>query len=174
MCEPTTIVMVTMAVVSAATAVYQANQSKHAVEDQLKEQKRQTDQAASTQVEDRVKMAWETRAAARAAAAEPGVMGNSADAVLGDVAFQADRDVSRIEKNRENGLSEAGAQAKSRYAEINGQLVSSVAESAASAYGALSTYKSDNVDLSKENRTNTSLAVGSDIAAYKRELRKGR
>jgi hypothetical protein len=128
-----------MAVVAAGTAVYQANQNKHAVEAQLKEQQKQVDQQASAQMEDRIKAAREARAAARAAAAESGVAGNTADAILSDLQFQASRDVSRIEKNRQNGFNEAGVQANSRYAEINGQLASALAQSAstaASSYGA--------------------------------------
>lgn len=129
MCEPTTIT-VAIAAVSAATAVYTANQNKHAVEDQLKEQQKQTNQAASAQMEDRVKAAREARAAARAAAAESGVAGNSVDAQLNDIVFQASRNVSRIEKNRENGVTEAGIGASARIGEINGQLAASVIESA--------------------------------------------
>lgn len=172
MCEPTTIAMVTMAVVSAATAVYSANQSKHAVEDQLKEQQKQTDQAASAQMEDRVKAAREARAAARAAAAESGVMGNSVDAQLNDITFQAGRDVSRIEKNRENGVNAAGVEASSRIAEINGQLTSSLAQSASTTFKTLGSYQSSSVDLSKENQINARIALSRDIAGYGDDLRK--
>jgi LPS O-antigen subunit length determinant protein (WzzB/FepE family) len=129
-----------MAVVAAGTAAYQANQNKHAVEAQLKEQQKQTDQAASAQMDDRIKQAREARAAARAAAAESGAMGNSVDAQLNDITFQASRDVSRIEKNRENGFNEAGVEANARYGEINGQLASAVAQSASSAGSAYTSY----------------------------------
>jgi len=142
MCEPATITMVAVAAVGALTAAYTANQNKHAVEDQLKEQQKQTDQAASAQMEDRVKAAREARAAARAAAAESGVSGNTADAQLNDIVFQASRDVSRIEKNRENGFNEAGVGAAARIGEINGQLTAAVVQSGGTAANATASYYS--------------------------------
>lgn len=165
--------MAAMAAVSAATAMYSANQSKHAVEAQLKEQQRQTNESASAQMEDRVKAAREARAAARAAAAESGVVGNSADAQLNDIRFQAGRDVSRIEKNRVNGITQASAEAAGRFAEINGQLTASLVKSAGSAWEGMTAYSSNAVDLSKENRSNTRAAISRDIAAYKADFRKG-
>jgi len=129
MCAPLAIPLA-LAAVSVGVGLFQANQNKHAVEAQLKEQQRQTNEQASAQTEDRIKAAREARAAARAAAAESGVAGNSSDAVLTDIQFQASRDVSRIEKNRENGFTEAGMQANTRFAEINGQLAASIAQSA--------------------------------------------
>ena len=129
MCGPVAIPLA-LAVVSAGVGLYQANQNKHAVEAQLKQQQKQVDQNASAQMEDRIKAAREARASARAAAAESGVSGNSADAVLSDIQFQASRDVSRIEKNRENGIDAAGEQASARYSEINGQLAASLVQSA--------------------------------------------
>lgn len=142
MCEPATITMVAVAVIGAATAAYTANQNKHAVEDQLKEQQKQTDQVASAQMEDRVKAAREARAAARAAAAESGVSGNTADAQLNDIVFQASRDVSRIEKNRENGFNEAGVGAAARIGEINGQLTASAVQGGSTAANATASYYS--------------------------------
>lgn len=134
--------MVAVAAVGAITAAYTANQNKHAVEDQLKEQQKQTNQAASAQMEDRVKAAREARAAARAAAAESGVAGNSADAQLNDIVFQASRDVSRIEKNRENGYNEAGIGASARIGEINGQLTASAVQSAGTIANSTASYYS--------------------------------
>ncbi|WP_266156777.1 virion core protein, T7 gp14 family [Dyella silvatica] len=127
-------VPIIMAVVAAGTAAYQANQNKHAVEAQMREQQKQIDQSASAQTEDRMKAAREARASARAASAESGVSGNSVDAVLNDLLFQSSQDVARIEKNRQNGIAESTQQARSRFGEINGQLASSVASSVASAY----------------------------------------
>jgi hypothetical protein len=57
---------------------------------------------------------------------------------MNDIMMQSGRDVSRIEKNRENGQLETSQQARSRYSEINGQLISSVGSSAASAYSGYS------------------------------------
>lgn len=139
MCGPVAVPIV-MAVMAIGTSLYQANQNKIAVERQMRENQKQTNQAASSAMEDRIKAAREARAAARAAAAESGVSGNSADAVLSDIQFQASRDVSRIEKNRQNGFSESTMQAKGRFNEINGQLASSVASSAASAASSASSY----------------------------------
>lgn len=139
MCEPTSIAMAATAVVSAAMAVRSANQQKHAVEAGMKLQQQQIDQSASANTEDRMAAAREQRASARAAAAEVGVSGNSTDAVLSDILMQSGRDVSRIEKNRQNGIAESSAQARAKFGEINGQLVASLGDSAATgikAYGA--------------------------------------
>lgn len=123
-------VPIIMAVVAAGTAVYTANQQKHAMEDTLKLQQEQTDAAAGAQIDDRLKAAREQRAAARTAAAESGVSGNSSNAILSDLLMQSGRDVSRIEKNRENGQVETIQQARSRSSEINGQLVQGIAGAA--------------------------------------------
>ncbi|PTR33019.1 hypothetical protein C8J98_104230 [Luteibacter sp. OK325] len=125
-------VPIIMAVMSAAATVYGANQQKHATEEALKLQQKQTDEAASAQTEDRVRVAREQRAAARAASAESGLSGNSTNAILSDIAMHSGRDVSRIEKNRENGQIENRQQARSRSAEINSQLISGVVGAAAS------------------------------------------
>ena len=129
---------IVMAVAAIGTAAYAANQSKIATERQMKFQQEQTDQGAQAQTDDRLKAAREQRAAARAAAAESGASGNSTDAIMNDIMMQSGRDVSRIEKNRENGQLETSQQARSRYSEINGQLISSVGSSAASAYSGYS------------------------------------
>lgn len=129
-----------MAVVAAGAAVYSANQQKHALEKQAKFQQEQTDQAAMAQTDDRIKAAREQRAAARAASAESGASGNSSDAIINDIMMQSGRDVSRIEKNRENGQLENQQQVRSRTSEINGQLVTGIAGAAASngpTYGAM-------------------------------------
>lgn len=136
MCEPTTIALVTMAVISAATAAYSANQQKHAVENQLKVKQQQQDAATQAQTLDRMKAAREQRAAARAASAEAGVSGNSAQAVLHDIQMQAGTDVSRIQKNGINADNASALQAKSSYSEINGSLAQSLAASASTAAGA--------------------------------------
>jgi hypothetical protein len=127
-----------MAVLSAGAAAYSANQQKHATEDQLKVQQEQVDQQAAAQTDDRIKAAREQRAAARAAAAESGASGNSSDAILNDILMQSGRDVTRIEKNRENGQLETQQQARNRTAEINGQLAGAVGDAANTAtYGYL-------------------------------------
>jgi hypothetical protein len=123
-----------LAIASAAAAVYSSNQQRHAVEDQMKQEQKQTNEAASAQTEDRMRAAREQRAAARAASAESGVSGNSADAVISDIQMQSGRDVSRIEKNRENGIAESTQQARARGDDINGQLTQSLISSASSAY----------------------------------------
>jgi hypothetical protein len=142
MCEPVSITAGIMAVVAAGAAVYSANQQKHALEDQMKFQQKQTDQSAMAQTDDRLKAAREQRAAARAASAESGASGNSTDAILNDILMQSGRDVSRIEKNRQNGQLETQQQAKSRTSEINGQLVTGIAGAAQSGASAYGSYKS--------------------------------
>jgi hypothetical protein len=146
MCEPVSITAGVLAVLAAGTAVYSANQQKHAMEDSLKLQQEQTDEAASAQTDDRLKAAREQRAMARAASAESGASGNSMDAVLNDIMMQSGRDVTRIEKNRENGQLQNTQQARSRSAEINGQLATGIAgagQSGAGAYGAYSNWNAD-------------------------------
>lgn len=130
MCEPVAITTGVMAVLSAGAAIRSANQQQRALSEQMQLQQQQTDQAASAQMDDRMKAAREQRAAARAAAAESGVSGNSVQAVLNDVLMQSGRDVSRIEKNRQNGQLEIIQQTRSHSSEINGQLVTDLAGSA--------------------------------------------
>jgi hypothetical protein len=130
MCDPISITAGVVALASAGSAMYSANQQKHALEDQMKVQQKQTDEQASAQTDDRLKAAREQRAAARAASAESGTSGNSSDAILQDIMMQSGRDVSRIEKNRENGQLETQQQAKGRTAEINGNLVAGIAGAA--------------------------------------------
>jgi len=132
MCEPASITMGVMAVLAAGASIYQANQQKHALEDQAKLAQEQTDEGAMAQMDDRIKAAREQRAAARAASAESGSSGNSTDAILTDILMQSGRDVSRIEKNRENGQLENQQQVRSRTGEINGQLVTGLAGAAQS------------------------------------------
>lgn len=130
MCEPTTIVMATTAIVSAAMAVRNANQQKHAVEAQAKAQHQQVNEAAGAQMQDRMDAARQARASARAAAAEAGVSGNSVAAQLNDLMQHSATDVARIENNRQNGTAETSIVARSRSAEINGQLTSGLAGAA--------------------------------------------
>ncbi|KRE92461.1 hypothetical protein ASG87_00650 [Frateuria sp. Soil773] len=167
MCEPTTIALATMAALSAATAIYASNEQKHATEDQLKLQQKQQDAAAQVQTNDRLKAAREARASARAAAAEVGLSGNSAQAILQDIQMQAGTDVSRIEKNRESGNIEATQQAKSRFAEINGNLAQGVAgafSQGMSAYANRPPHSNGaQYDFVKDG-------VASDVEGYKRDL----
>lgn len=145
MCEPTTIVLLTTAVVSAAMAARSANQQKKAVEAQAQAQQDQINQQASAQTEDRLNAARQARAAARAAAAEAGASGNSVAAQLNDFMQQSAMDVARIEKNRLNGTAESQLAAKSRFSEINGQLTSSLASSAMQATSAGMSYSGGNL-----------------------------
>lgn len=141
MCEPVSITAGILAVVGAASAVYSANQSQKALNQQAQTQQNQIDQQASVQTDDRLKQAREQRAAARAASAESGASGNSTDAILNDLMMQSGRDVSHIEKNRENGQLESRQQVRSQSSEINGQLISGLVGSAKSGANAYSTYK---------------------------------
>lgn len=142
MCGPLVIpiAMAVTAAVSAGAAIYSSNQQKHALEAQAKMQQDQTDASAQAQTMDRMQAARQQRAAARAAAAESGVSGNSSDAVLNDIMMQEGTDVSRIEKNRENGDLETSAQVRSKSTEINGQLAASLANTGAKAYSNIGGY----------------------------------
>ncbi|MBB6246347.1 hypothetical protein [Rhodanobacter sp. A1T4] len=130
-----------LAVVGAASAVYSANQQQKALNQQAQIQQDQINQGASAQTDDRLKQAREQRASARAASAESGASGNSTDAILNDLLMQSGRDVSRIEKNRENGQLESQQEVRSKTGEINGQLVAGLAGSANSGANAYSNYK---------------------------------
>jgi hypothetical protein len=173
MCGPLVvpIIMGVTAVLGAGAAVYSKNQSKHALEDQMKLQQEQTDQGAQAQTDDRQKAAREQRAAARAASAESGSVGNSTDAILNDLMMQSGRDVSRIEKNRENGQLETQQQARSRTAEINGNLVTGLAGSAqagASAYMAGAGTKT--YSLSEMNKMHMAAYLDQTITGYNKDL----
>jgi hypothetical protein len=140
-CEPVSITAGILAVASAGAAVYSANQQQKALNESAKVQQTQIDQAASAQTDDRLKQAREQRASARAAAAESGTSGNSSDAILNDLLMQSGRDVSRIEKNRENGQIESQQEVRSKTSEINGQLITGLAGSAQAGGNAYSGYK---------------------------------
>jgi hypothetical protein len=142
MCGPLVIpiAMAVTAAVSAGAAIYSSNQQKHALEAQAKMQQDQTDASAQAQTMDRMQAARQQRAAARAAAAQSGVSGNSSDAVLNDIMMQEGTDVSRIEKNRENGDLETSAQVRSKSTEINGQLAASLANTGAKTYSNIGGY----------------------------------
>jgi len=134
MCNPAVIPYVVMAVAAVGTAAYDANQRKIAVERQMKVQQEQVDDGAAAAMNDRIKAAREQRAAARAASAESGASGNSTDAILNDMLMQSGRDVSRIERNRENGILASQQQARASFGEINGQLLSSAGKTISGAY----------------------------------------
>lgn len=129
------------AVMAVGTAAYDANQRKISTERTAKAQQLQIDAGSRAQTDDRLKAAREQRSAARAASAESGASGNSTDAIINDVMMQSGRDVSRIEKNRENGMLESQQQARSRYGEINGQLVGTAGDVVNSGVSAYSKYK---------------------------------
>ena len=141
MCAVAAIPYIAMAAAAAGTAAYGANQQKIATERQMRFKQRQIDDSAQAQTDDRLNAAREQRAAAKAASAESGVSGNSSTAILNDILMQSGRDVSRIEKNRENGQLETQQQARSRTSEINGQLVAGAASlGASSGSGMYATY----------------------------------
>lgn len=143
MCGPLAIPII-MAVTAVATTAYtidSANKQQSALNKAAQTQQDQIDAGASQQTEDRLKAAREQRASARAASAESGASGNSTDAILSDLMMQSGRDVSRIEKNRENGIIESQQEARSKTGEINGQLISGIASSAQTGMSAYSNYK---------------------------------
>lgn len=135
------------AVMTVGTAAYDANQKKIATERSAKAQQKQVDAGAQSQTEDRIKATREQRASARAASAESGASGNSTEAILNDIMMQSGRDVSRIEKNRENGILASQQQARSANSEINGQLVAGIGDTVSSGVDAYSKYKSDQLKI---------------------------
>lgn len=142
MCEPTTIVLATTAVLSAAMAVRGANQQRHAVEAIAKQQQEQVNDQAQAKTQERMEEARQLRAQARASAAEAGVAGNSIDVLLDDVYGQAGRDVALIENNRRNGVAASSANAGARLREVNGQLASGLVGAAEQGANAYAVYRS--------------------------------
>ena len=134
MCEPTTIVMAVSAVVGIATAAYSAQQQKKAVEQAAAVQQKQIDDSASAEKEDRIRAARDARSQARAAAAEAGIAGGSVDALLNDAFMQSGRDVSRIEKNRQNGVDASNAEASGRIRTSNAEAIGQIVNSATDFY----------------------------------------
>lgn len=142
MCEPTTIVMATTAILSAAVAVRGANQQRHAIEAQAKVQQEQINDQAQQQSQERVEEARRLRAQARAVAAEAGVAGNSVDVLLDDIYGQAGSDVALIETNRRNGVTASSESARARLRETDAQLASSLVGAASQTGSAYSIYSS--------------------------------
>lgn len=70
--------------------------------------------AAAQQVEERKLQALKEQSTARVAAGEAGVTGLSVEAVLGDIAASAGRDVSNIQQNRDWSLEQLGSQLRSQ------------------------------------------------------------
>ena len=163
---------IALAVLSAGAAVYSANQQKHAVEGQAKLQQKQTDEGAQAQTDDRLKAAREMRSAARAASAESGASGNSSDAILNDIMMQSGRDVSRIEKNRQNGQLETQQQARGKAGEINGQLLGGLIGTASSGISDASTAYANRIPRIPSSKAAMSASLGSSIAGYKADVSK--
>ena len=144
MCEPTTIALAVTTVAGLASAAYAANEQKSAINDAAEVQQKQVDDQASLQTDERVREAREARARARVSAAEAGVMGNSVDAVMSDIMFQSGRDVSIIEKNRQNGIAASETERRARVSGVNAELISSFANTGARAYSAFNSTKAIN------------------------------
>lgn len=141
MCEPTTIVMATTAVLSAAMAVRGANQQRHAIEAQAKAQQQQVNDQAAQKTNERMEEARKLRAQARASAAEAGVAGNSIDVLLDDVYGQAGRDVALIETNRRIGVTASSEEARARMRGTNAELVTGLVGAASQGANAYVTYQ---------------------------------
>jgi len=132
-------------VIGAATAVYSSEQQKKATEQQLKVQQSEIDASAAQKRNDRMEEARALRAAARAAAAESAIGGNSVEAISQDVMGQAGRDVALLETNRRNGTLASSAEAMARIRVANADMVNSIGSSVAN--GANSMYS--NYQISK-------------------------
>lgn len=129
------------ALVGVATAAFQMNEQKKAAEEAAKVEQEQINDVAASEMEDRIRAAREARATARAASAEAGVAGASVDALINDAFMQSGRDVSRIEKNRQNGVASSDAEAAARIRDSNAQGISTIANTAVNFYGDYSKLK---------------------------------
>ena len=142
MCEPTTIVMATTAVLSAAMAVRGANQQRHAIEAQAQVQQQQINEQAAQKTNERMEEARKLRAQARVSAAEAGVAGNSIDVLLDDIYGQAGRDTALIESNRSNGVDAFNEEARARMRETTAEMVTGLVGAASQGANAYATYQS--------------------------------
>jgi len=84
-----------------------ANRQERFLSQARAEQDRQINQAAGTRLQNRAQQARAERARLRALSAETGLIGTTMSTLLRDVDFQAGRDMSLIELNRENQLRES-------------------------------------------------------------------
>lgn len=140
MCNPVA-VMAAAAVASAGYAVYSANEQGKINNKIAQQQQDEIDQSAQADRERRMNEARALRAQARVASAEAGVSGNSVNALMDDVMFQAGTDAALIEKNRRNGVRASYLENKSRNTELNHQAGAQIISSASSAAGSYYNYK---------------------------------
>lgn len=111
MCEPTTILMVSAAVIGAIQTSRQAQETANAAGKQAQVKAGQASDAAGLQIGERAKQARAERARLRVAAGEAGVSGQSYEAQLAQVAFDQNAFTANTNANNVNQL--AGIQAES-------------------------------------------------------------
>lgn len=134
-------VPIAMAVVGAGVAVHQGRQQAKAIAEQQQDRQKQIDAASQQQTNDRMAEGRRLRAAARAAAAEAAVSGNSLFAIESDIEAQTGRDVALIESNRKSGIESSLSETQSSLRSTRAEAISGAVGSAASgAQGAYSNY----------------------------------
>lgn len=120
--------------VSAVIGLIGAKKQGDANNKAAKIQQQEIDQQASVAMVDRVAEGRAARASARAAAAESGVSGNSLDSIINDAYMQTGKDVSIIEKNRQNGIASSVAENGARNSAVNAEAGTQVINAGLSAY----------------------------------------
>lgn len=152
MCEPTTIVALTTAVVSAVTAVHQGRQQVKAIEAEQKVEAENIATQASIDTNARLSEARELRATARASAAEAAVSGNSLAAQEMQIEQGVGTDMAMIEsgmrRNLDTSARSANARSKLARAEATGSVLSSAASAGLGVYGQ---YAGKNMTISNKS-----------------------
>lgn len=148
MCIVASTALIIMAAASAAGAAYSAyaaNQQENAMEDAIKVNREQTNEAAAAQTNDQRRQARSMRATARAAAAQAGASGNSVTAMLNDISMQEGMNTARIEKNRVNAINSQASMGEIQLGRIQTQETSSIISSIGSMAGAYNSYAGGNI-----------------------------
>ena len=110
MCEPTTILAITSAVVGAVGTRRQAKGQMEALGEQREAQAEEIAGKAGKSMGERVKQGRAERSRLRVAAGEAGVTGQSFEAQMMDSSFQEDSDLASIDQN--TGYEQRGSEAR--------------------------------------------------------------
>ncbi len=112
MCEPTTIIAATSAVLGAAQQDRNARKQRRAIRQQQDQEEREINRANSLKADNQARKAKAARAKIKARAAGTGESGLTIDTLLNNTNFQLGTDLATIEGNRE--LEVKGSQARER------------------------------------------------------------
>lgn len=120
MCEPTTLMALSIAstVAGAAATNASARNQAAAINEQARIQQSQINAQASQEQFERAREGNRERGAIRVAAGEAGVAGGSVRNQLMDSLFQEGMDSSVVESNRENSIAASQAENRSRVASL--------------------------------------------------------